>query len=217
MSLPTRDDVLAAIETGFARTPHPGARFLQGSFDGCEPEEAVAPFRAFADWRRVPSDLLDAQYTALSFLSEGGFRFFLPAWLCADVRGELRTAVPLSHLTMGFTRIAVSKTAAGRAFELAFCGSALLNPRRYGAMTFEDAARHRLSVFCREEAAAIVAFLRYQREADGQLESSRAEIDTALAAFWERRAATAPTMDDLEAHVRSEHEYLRTLGVKEPT
>ncbi len=32
----------------------------------------------------------------------------------------------------------------------------MLNPRRYGAMTFADWARYRLSVFAREEAQAIV-------------------------------------------------------------
>lgn len=47
--------------------------------------------------------MLDAHYSALSFFSEAAFRFFFPAYLIADLRGELRTADPLFHLTGGFS------------------------------------------------------------------------------------------------------------------
>lgn len=205
--------VVAAIEAGFAGTPHPGARFLQGSFDGTEPAEAIAPFTAIADWRAADPVVLDAHYTALSFLSEGGFRFFLPAWMTADVRGQLQTADPLPPLVMGFTRTVVQAPAGGRSFDRAFGGGTLVNPRRYGAMTFEDAARQRLSVFCREEAAAIVAYLRYRRETPDGLPSTRREIDAAIAAYWDGRARHAPPRAALDAHLAAEREYLNAIGV----
>jgi hypothetical protein len=199
-------DAIAAIERGFARTPHPGAAFLQGSFEGCEPAETVEPFRSIADWRLVPVPTLDGQYTALSFLSEGGFRFFLPAWMVADLRGLLATADPLFHLTAGFTTTTVTVPMGGETFERGIGGRVLVNPRRYGAMTSEDAARHRLSVFCREEARAIVAYLACRRERDDS-DLTREAVDAALGAFWRDRAAAAPTADELEAHVEAERAF----------
>ena len=72
------DQVIAAVYAGFERTEFPGGPFLQGSFDGCEPGEEVGPFRTIEDWRLAEPAMLDAHYCALSFFSEGGFRFFIP-------------------------------------------------------------------------------------------------------------------------------------------
>jgi hypothetical protein len=198
--------VMSAIEEGFARTPHPGAEFLQGSREGCEPGEAVEPFRAFTDWRDVPADTLNAQYTALSFFSKGGFRFFLPAYLVADVRNLLMVD-PLFHLTGHFGRGVVEVPAGDRTFVREIRGGVLLNPRRYGAIIFEDYARYRLSVFCREEARAIVAYLAFRRD-KAELDIEREDIDTALAAFWKRRAEEAPTASDLQAHFEREQDFI---------
>jgi hypothetical protein len=203
--------VLAAVEAGFAETPNPGSEFLQGSREGCEPGEAVDPFRDYRDWREVPADVLDANYTALSFFSEGGFRFFLPAYLVADVRGLLRTADPAIQLTGGFSATSVQVTAAGQAFERRTGGPELLNPRRYGAMTFEDYARSRMSVFCREEARAIVAYLRF-RLATADLDAVREQIDTALAAYWLDRAERAPGARDLAEHLDRERTWFKAIN-----
>jgi hypothetical protein len=207
---PSVAEAIAAIERGFARTPHPGAAFLQGSFEGCEPGEAVEPFRTIEDWRAVPAATLDAHSEALSFLSEGGFRFFVPAWMVADLRGELRTADPLFHLTMGFTTTRVRVPVGDESFERRGGGRVLLNPRRYGAMTFEDVARHRLSVFCREEVSAIVAYLRCRRETDDS-DLTRETVDGALGAFWLERVAIAPTANELDAHVAAEAAFVRAI------
>lgn len=214
-SAPTPAEAIAAIERGFSRTPHPGAAFLQGSFEGCEPGEAVEPFRTIEDWRAVPAATLDARSEALSFLSEGGFRFFVPAWMVADLRGALRTADPLFHLTMGFTTTRVPVPVGDATFERGGGGRVLLNPRRYGAMTFEDVARHRLSVFCREEATAIVAYLRCRREMD-ESHLTREAVDAALGAFWLERLATAPTADELDAHVTAEAAFVRAITERGP-
>ena len=188
----TTEDVIAAIEAGFARTTRPSAPFMVGSREGCEPGESVEPFLNLTDWRGIGPAVLDGHYTALSFFSEAGFRFFLPAFMIADVRDQLQTADPSFHLTHGFHRIAVS-TPAG---VVTTGGTGLLNPQRYGAITWDDTARFRLSVFTREEATAIVAYLEWRRESDHS-ELSRAAIDSALERFWLERARTAPLADAL--------------------
>jgi hypothetical protein len=188
----SRAYVIEAIEAGFARTTRPSAPFIQGSREGCEPGEAVEPFLGLADWRGIPSAILDGHYTALSFFSEAGFRFFLPAYLVADVRDELLTADPVFHLTHGFESISVT-TPDGI---VTTGGPALLNPQRYGAITWDDHARFRLSVFSREEAMAIVAYLTWRRETDDG-GFARPAIEAALNRFWLERARTAPPADRL--------------------
>lgn len=207
----TSDDLERRIHEGFARTPCPGDAFLQGSFEGCEPGEAVAPFLGVRDWRTLEAETLDASYTALSFFSEAGFRFFLPAFLVADVRGRLETADPVFHLTGGFEEIAVEVPSGGSGTTVRRSGGrVLLNPRRYGAITYEDYARYRLSVFSREECGAIVAYLEYRRDRD-TYDLDTAAIAAALDTFWTARAREAPTADDLERHVEAELRYLRDI------
>ena len=77
--------VIEQIRQAFRETERPGDAFLQGSQEGCEPGESVAPFMGIVDWSQLDAEILDASYTALSFFSEGGFRYFLPAYLIADV------------------------------------------------------------------------------------------------------------------------------------
>ncbi|MEZ5318762.1 MAG: hypothetical protein R2752_15290 [Vicinamibacterales bacterium] len=168
------------------------------------------PFRAVARWQDVPADVLDAQYSALSFLSDGGFRFFLPAWVVADLEGRLRTADPVFHLAGGFHRMAVAVPVGRTSVIRRSGGDVLLNPRRLGALTFEDHARYRLGVFCREEARAILAYLRHRREA-ATLKVERETIDAAVDRFSTPRAETAPARDALDAHLADEAAFLQAL------
>lgn len=191
--MPSRDDVIAQIRTAFARTSFPGAPFLAGSREGSEPEDIARAFASFTRWDQPDAAFLDQHYVALSFLSEGGFRFFLPAYLIADLQGHLQTADPVFHLTHGFSDQSV-----------------LLNPRRYGAVTFFDYARFRLSAFAREEAQAIVAYLQHQRDSDRE-GITRGEITAALDAFWLDRAAHAPDHDALAVHLVREAEEFAAI------
>jgi hypothetical protein len=210
--------VVRGIQEGFAAVEYPGDAFLVGSHDGCEPEEAVHPFRAFKDWRGLDAAFLDEQYTALSFFSEAGLRFFLPAYLLADMEEALRTAEPLFHLISGFYDGAVQLPGASEEappLTRRYGGSVLLNPRRYGALTFNDHARFRLSVFCREEAKAIIDYLTYKR--DTGEEFHRAHIQAALKAFWLDRAANAPEAARLKQHVEEERQYVAAIAQRGPS
>jgi hypothetical protein len=200
-------DTAAVIEhicQAFGGNAFPGAGSLQGSFDGCEPYEAVYPFQTQHEWRDLDAAFLDAHADALSFFSEAGFRFFLPAYLIADVEGQLRIADPMFHLTHGFAETAVQVPTPGRVLVLRHGQSAFINPRRYGAATRYDYARYRLSVFTREEAGAIVAYLECRREADPDT-VDHAAIEAALQSFWQERAQTAPVAASLQQYL-AEHE-----------
>jgi hypothetical protein len=205
------DEVIKLILSAFGDNQYPGDQYLQGSAEGCEPFEEVGPFKGLVKWQAIEGDFLDARADALSFFSQAGFRFFLPAYLIADLQGRLRRAEPLFHLTHGYQDIEVQVPTRTRTFLIKSGKSGLVNPRRYGAMTFCDYARHRLSVFTREEAGAIVAYLKYRREAGDATHLDKEAIDAALNAFWLERARTAPTAQDLKDYLREQEEYLAAV------
>ncbi len=215
-----KETIIDQIRQAFGGNEYPGDGYLQGSRAGCEPDEEVGPFVGRRDWRDLEPEFLDGHYVALSFFSEAGFRFFLPAYLVADLQGQLQTADPVFHLTHGFFEITVESTIKGRVFLLTTGKSKLLNPRRYGALTFHDYARYRLSVFTREEAAAIVAYLKFRMNAAGT-KVEQEQIEAALAAFWLERSKAAPTAAALQQHLTEEKEYFEAVmassepGVKE--
>lgn len=66
-------------------------------------------------------------------------------------------------------------------------------------MTFYDYARFRLSIFTREEADAIVAYLDYKRDSDSSA-FEREGIEAALNLFWMEREQTAPLAESLKIH-----------------
>lgn len=204
------DALTALIREAFSHTDHPGDGFLLGSREGEDAFEAVEPFRGHTDWSTVDHTVLDENYDALSFLSEGGFRFFLPAFLIADLNGQLETADPVFHLAGSFHDTAVRVPIGDDVLEKRIGRSVLLNPRRFGAMTFEDYARFRLSVFTRTEAAGIVAYLKYRRDLPDALDQQ--EIEAALEVFWRDRALNAPTQADLNGHLEAEADFLRRVG-----
>ena len=205
-----KQTVIKKIQTAFQDLQFPGENFLQGSFEGEEPFEEVSLFQMHKNWTTVEPSLLDAHASALSFFSEAGFRFFLPAYLIADLNEELHTADPVFHLTHGFFDFTVQIPVGGRVFNVKNGKSSLINPRRYGAATTNDYARYRMSIFTREEADAIVAYLEYKRDSNPN-GFDQLRIDAALEMFWRERAHVAPSADILRQHLSDEKEYLEAI------
>ena len=78
-------------------------------------------------------------------------------------------------------------------------------------MTWHDHARCQLSVFTREEAGAILAYLEYKRDQDSHGLNAE-EINAALDSFWRDRAANGPTHQSIRQHLKEEAEYLKDIG-----
>jgi hypothetical protein len=206
-----RDEAIAAIRRAFAGNEYPGDGFLQGSFEGEEPFEVARAFQGKDDWQALDAAFLDADPAALSFFSEAALRFYLPAYLIADLREELVHIDVLFHLTQGFRESSVDIEVNQEKFTRQFGRSALVNPIRYGAMTWHDHARHRLSIFTRDEAQAIVAYLEYKQLAD-ETGLEQSSINAALSGFWQERAAEAPTAAELLAHQENEARFMEALA-----
>lgn len=202
-----KDEILHKIRVAFGNNVYPGDAFLQGSTEGCEPYDEVTPFRGRTGWQGLEPDFLDTHAGALSFFSEAGLRFFLPAFLIADIQGQLKAADPVISLTHGFSDAEVKVTMNDTDFVVRSGKSVFLNPLRYGAATFLDYLRYRFSIFTREEAQAIVAYLEYKRDVDTP-RPDRIRIEAALDEYWRARAANAPDVESLRRHLKEKNEFI---------
>lgn len=205
-----KDSVINIIYDAFAKNEYPGDDYLIGSREGSEPFEEIEPFIGKSDWTAIDSKILDRHSGALNFFSEAGLRFFLPAYLIADLNTELFTADPLFTLTHGFNDVEIEHEIESRVFIRKTGKSAFVNPLRYGAMTFFDYARFRLSVFSREEAKPIVTYLRYKLYHD-EMGIDKDNIESALDLFWLERVENAPTTKTIRIYLNEEQDYLAAL------
>ena len=166
-------DIKAAIARGFAKVEYPGDWCLRGSDEGDEPYLLEAEFKGKADWTVLDAAFLDQAPdgfgTALSFFSDEAFRFYLPAYLIADIDEKLQQQDPSFQLTHGLDDASRHEK---------------INPRRYGERTWFEAQRHKFSVFSKQEVAAIVGYLTLRRDRD---QISRPAIDQALRNYWNER------------------------------
>jgi hypothetical protein len=171
-----KERVIEQIAVAFGKVEFPGDWCLRDSDEGNESFLLEQEFKGKNDWRILEPKFLDqapAGYsTALSFFSDEAFHFYLPAYLIADLRDELERIDVAFHLIHGLD----NETSGKR-----------INPRRFGDRTWFEDARHKFAVFSRDEAAAIVAYLKLKRESDG---FQRQSIDEALRNYWNEQATS---------------------------
>lgn len=166
------------IRAAFAANEYPGDWCLRGSNEGDEPYGVENEFRGKTDWTVLEPEFLDRAPaglgSALSFFSDEAFRFYLPAYLLADIDGRLERADPAFHLYHG-----LDDASRGR----------FINPQRYGRRTWLDEARHKFAMFTPMESAAIVAYLQWCAQSQSEdRPTSRDSIDQALQNYWLERA-----------------------------
>lgn len=164
------------IRKAFTVTCYPGDSDLRGSSEGDEPFRVEREFCGKCDWQSLAPEFIDLSPgglgSALNFFSNEAFRFYLPAYLMADIDGKLDRSNPIFQLTHGLERRSARRR---------------INPQRYGDQTWNEYARERFAAFTSEEAAAIVAYLEFKRDAD-EWNIMREEIDEALGDYWLERA-----------------------------
>src|ERR1700687_5966157 len=101
--MPGQERVVEHIASAFAAVEYPGDWCLRGSNEGDEPYLVEEAFKGKTDWRVLDPTFLDrapdGYASALSFFSDEAFHFFLPAYMLADIRGQLDCTTPVFHLT----------------------------------------------------------------------------------------------------------------------
>jgi hypothetical protein len=135
-----------------------------------------AEFKGKSDWRTLDSSFIDQAPdgfgTALSFFSDEAFHFYLPAYLLADLMGQLNQADVVFALTHGLDRESRDQR---------------INPRRYGERTWFEYARYKFAIFNIEEAAAIVSYLACKLGDGAVTDYEKERIDEALECYWAAR------------------------------
>ncbi|MEZ5289586.1 MAG: DUF6714 family protein [Vicinamibacterales bacterium] len=166
------DRLEAHIREAFRDTPAPDPADLRSGNEGDEPFLLEAEFRHVPAWQEVDAAFIDRAPdgfgSALAFFSSAAFRYYLPAYLVADLRGRLRQAEPLFYLWHGL---------------LDAQRHTPVNERRYGSWTWFEAISDRFRAFTPAEAAAIVAYLRFKADHD-ELGLDRPKIAEALRNYW---------------------------------
>jgi hypothetical protein len=169
------------IAAAFADVEYPGDANLRNSDEGTEPFLLETEFKEKRDWASLPAAFIDQApdgfASALSFFSPEAFRFYLPAYLIADLDGALEHADPVFYLTHGLTN---------------GTKDAPINPQRYGEYTWFEYVTERFAGFSQLEAQAIQAYLAHQRE-KAPTEYERNLIDQALENYWAIRTNKSVT------------------------
>lgn len=163
------DPLIENIPTAFAKVVYPGDDNLTDSTYGEEPEALVEDFRGKTDWRALDAAFLDQAPdgwgSALSFFSGPALRFYLPAYLIADVNGQLQTADPGFSLCWGLTPMAAAKKIA----------------KPWGGGTIGEYTTARFDLFDAAQVSTIVAYLWWKLESSGGYDPV---IEQALEHYW---------------------------------
>ena len=169
-----RERLMALISAAFG--VRRGSWPVRGSDEGDEPYEVERAFADKFDWRLLEASFLDSAPnglgSALSFFSDEAFRYYLPAYLLADLDNALEGVDVAFHLSHGLD----DKTR-----------DEPINPQRYGARTWLDAARSRFSGFTADEAHAIAEYLAYKADRE-EIDFVRESLEQALRTYWRQRA-----------------------------
>ena len=167
------DEIKLLIRESFRDVEPPSRWCLTDSTEGFEPAMLEQEFEDVPPWESLTAEFLDQTPggfgSALSFFSDEAFRYYLPAYMIADLDGTLGRAIPVYHLTGGLNRSAAEK----------------INPRRYGDRTWGDWAHYRFSMFSASQAKAIMEYLVYRAS---RCEFDARSIDQAIGNYWAERA-----------------------------
>ena len=164
--------LVAQVRAAFADVVYPGDDRLTDSM-GDEPDALRDDFRGRDDWVALDVDFLnqapDGWGSALSFFSGEALRFYLPAYLVADLEGTLMCGDPTSRLC-----IFVTPQAEGR--KLA---------KFYGGGTLGEHARNEFELFDAAQVSAVVAYLWWKLDTEGY----NPTVEQALENYWLEREA----------------------------
>lgn len=162
------------IAMAFAGNVYPGDDNLKRSDMGEEPYLVEQEFRGKTNWRTLTPEFLDRApqglASALSFFSDAAFRYYLPAFLIADVDGKLQSTAPAFHLWYGLDDGSKDE---------------VVNRALYGERTWFHCQQERLGLFGGLEVSAILSYLSWKMETDP---FERPQIEQALRNYWMGRA-----------------------------
>lgn len=96
---PAIEALLGRLREAFADAPYPGDDRICNDPGHCSECAGYHVELRGRHWRTMHPDVIKVNDSAPCFLSPAGFRFFLPAWIIADLHGDGWNTDPVFHLT----------------------------------------------------------------------------------------------------------------------
>lgn len=172
------DALIEKIEQAFSDLDYPGDDGLTDSTYGEEPAALKSEFQGKTDWQVLDSAFLDQApdgwSSALSFFTDQALRFYLPAYLIADIRGELECVDPAIRLSATVTAAADHQRIA----------------KMWGGSSVGERARAGFDLLDDTQAAIIVEYLQWKQEIS---EIDEISIQQALDHYWLKRLDQSPS------------------------
>ena len=188
MSTTDVEAVKLLVCQAFADVPYPGDEQIVPDLTSWEEYvETWEYFRGRTDWRTLSIDLLNEAFTgwgpALAFFTPQAFRFYLPAYLLADLDLQLREDIyTYSYLTWGLTAEDQQGPTSRAARKQA---------QQRGGRTKFEVRSERFASFTSQQAGAIVIYLEYILHHRADRVFSTQPIAEALELYWRTRADPA--------------------------
>jgi hypothetical protein len=166
------EELIARITHAFQGLTYPGDAEISDS-SGDEAEAVIQVFQGQDDWRKLSGGFLDEAPkgwgSALSFFSPSALRFYLPAYLVADLRGELERVDPADRLCAFLTPQSEGQRLA----------------QAWGGGTMGERERATFDALDRKQCEAVVAYLWWKLDQEeGQL-----TVEQAMEHYWLPRLA----------------------------
>lgn len=163
-------DLLRQIDDAFATESYPGDDNIADKSYGDEPLILSNDFRGKTDWRTLTPAFLDkaGDRSGLAFFTDAALHFYLPAYLSAEVRGELRFVSPDASLASSFTEASEHQRIA----------------KVWGGGSMADHARRTFDRFTLPQVRVVIAYLLWKLD---ELDGDDPQIAEALARYWRPR------------------------------
>ncbi len=167
-------NLIQQITLAFNQVPYPGDDHLTDSTYGEEPAALVKDFSGKTNWQDLSPEFLDQAPdgwgTALCFFSGAALWFYLPAYLIADIKGQLFIADPTVRLCMGLTPLGGMQKIA----------------QVWGGGTMAEYARRDFAPYDAQQVQAIVDYLWWRRDIDDT--GGDIIVEQALEHYWLERS-----------------------------
>jgi len=147
---------LAQIEAAFGDAPRPSNDDLL--HEQCIDDNDIVHLYPVTHWREMPDELVESEYAALSFLSPGGFRHFIPAYMGFTLR-HLATGAAAVDSTIWSLAPAVYADPSVRDFVVSKLVS-LTKSQRAAVLAFLDAIRELGDDYAAEQADKALRYWR---------------------------------------------------------
>lgn len=168
------NDLIARIKHAFAHVTYPGDESLTDSTYGDEPAALIKEFCGKTNWQKLDAKFLDQAPdcwgSALSFFSSAALRFYLPAYMIADIRGELLISDPSIRLCSSLASTVENKKIA----------------KVWGGGTMGERAREEFAHYDAQQVSAIVNYLWWKLESSDDYNPM---IEQAMENYWLDRDA----------------------------